>query len=36
VFIEEWMAQSEKRPLLDIGCKLFYYAPDGVLQEIVD
>ena len=36
VFLEEWMAQSEKRPLLDVGCKPFYYAADGALHEITD
>ena len=36
VFLEEWMARSEKRPLLDVGCKVFYYAADGELAEILE
>lgn len=36
VFMEEWMAQSEKRPLLDIGCRLFHYDAAGELRELVD
>jgi len=36
VFLEEWMAQGEKRPLLDIGCELFYYDADGELRDLAD
>lgn len=36
VFLEEWMARSEKRPLLDVGCKVFYYAADGELAEMLE
>lgn len=36
VFMKEWMAQSEKRPLLDIGCRLFYYDAAGELRDLAD
>lgn len=36
VFLEKWMARSEKRPLLDVGCKVFFYAADGELHEIAE
>ena len=34
VFLEEWMAKQEKRPLLDIGCRVFHYDDDGELREL--
>lgn len=34
VFLEEWMARSEKRPLLDVGCKVLFCAVDGELDEV--
>ena len=36
VFLEQWAAEQEKRPLLDIGCKVFYYTDQGTLEEITD
>lgn len=36
VFDESWAAEQEKRPLLDIGCKVFHYRDDGELQEITE
>ena len=35
VFLEEWMAEQEKRPLLDIGCHVWFYD-DGELNEILE
>lgn len=34
VFEECWAARQEKRPLLDIGCKVFCYRHNGELEEI--
>jgi hypothetical protein len=36
VFLEEWAAKQEKRPLLDIGCRVFHYDDDGELRELTD
>ncbi|WP_419694230.1 hypothetical protein ACN2CC_26490 [Mesorhizobium muleiense] len=36
VFLEQWMAEEEKRPLLDIGCHVWHYDGDGELKEIVE
>lgn len=35
VFLDEWAARQEKRPLLDIGCSVFHYDADGALRELV-
>lgn len=35
VFLEQWMAESKKRPLLDIGAQVFYEdPPSGQRLEI--
>jgi hypothetical protein len=34
VFFESWMAEQEKRPLLDIGARVFFHSPHGNLTEI--
>ncbi|MFM5947712.1 MAG: hypothetical protein ACKOPM_00565 [Novosphingobium sp.] len=34
VFPEQWMAESEKRPLLDIGCEVMWAGSDGTLVRI--
>ncbi|MFM5949496.1 MAG: hypothetical protein ACKOPM_09760, partial [Novosphingobium sp.] len=34
VFPEQWMAESEKRPLLDIGCEVMWLGSDGALTRI--
>jgi hypothetical protein len=34
VFFEAWMAEQEKRPLLDIGARVYYHAADGNLTEV--
>jgi hypothetical protein len=34
VFLEEWMAKQEKRPLLDIGCRVYHYGEGGELREL--
>ncbi|MDJ0654904.1 MAG: hypothetical protein QNJ40_12155 [Xanthomonadales bacterium] len=36
VFDESWSAEQEKRPLLDIGCRVYFYGDTGELQEIVE
>lgn len=36
VFLEKWMAEQEKRPLLDIGCHVWHYQDDGELREITE
>jgi len=36
VFLEEWAARAEKRPLLDIGCRVFHYDGDGELRELTE
>lgn len=36
VFLEKWMAEQEKRPLLDIGCRVWHYQDDGELKEITE
>jgi len=34
VFGDRWMAEQEKRPLLDIGCRVFAMVASGELEEI--
>lgn len=34
VFFERWMAEQERRPLLDVGARVFYHAQDGNLKEV--
>jgi hypothetical protein len=34
VFLDEWAAREEKRPLLDIGCRVFHYDDQGALIEL--
>lgn len=36
VFLEEWMAAQEKRPLLDIGCRVWFYNGEGALEEMTE
>jgi hypothetical protein len=37
VFPHEWMARQERRPLLDVGARVFYLNPaDGELVELTD
>lgn|GEM_PF-5181624 len=36
VFLEAWAARQEKRPLLDIGCRVFHYEEDGELRELTE
>lgn len=36
VFLDEWAAREEKRPLLDIGCRVLYYDGEGALIELKD
>jgi len=36
VFLEEWMARQERRPLLDVGARVFYYAKDGTKVEVTE
>jgi len=37
VFLEEWMARRERRPLLDAGARVFYAHPkSGELIEVTD
>jgi hypothetical protein len=33
VFLDRWAAEQEKRPLLDIGAKVYYYGDCGELAE---
>lgn len=35
-FVNREMAMKERRPLLDIGCRVFYYEKDGALLELKD
>lgn len=34
MFLEEWMAWQERRPLLDVGARVYYM--DGKTGEIVE
>ena len=36
VFLDEWAARQEKRPLLDIGCRVYHYDDEGELRELKD
>jgi hypothetical protein len=36
VFLEEWAARQEKRPLLDVGCRVFHYDEAGELRELTE
>ena len=37
VFLEEWMARRERRPLLDVGARVFFMDPKtGRDVEITD
>lgn len=36
VFMDDWAARAEKRPLLDIGCRVFHYDADGELRELTE
>lgn len=36
LFLDEWMARQERRPLLDVGARVFYYAKDGTKVEVTD
>lgn len=36
VFAEEWMARQERRPLLDVGARVFYADGAGGVVEVVD
>src|SRR5690606_29706461 len=37
VFPEEWMARQERRPLLDVGARVYYMdGTTGALVEVVD
>lgn len=36
VFFAPWMAEQEKRPLLDIGARVYYQAEDGGLIEVTE
>jgi hypothetical protein len=36
VFLDERAARQEKRPLLDVGCRVFATADDGSLKELTD
>ena len=36
VFLDEWAARQERRPLLDVGCRVFFTAEDGSLTELTD
>lgn len=36
VFVEEAAARVEKRPLLDVGCRVFHYDANGKLRELAD
>ena len=36
VFLDEWAARQEKRPLLDVGCRVFHYDDDGELRELTE
>lgn len=36
VFMQQWMAMQEKRPLLDVGCRVYHYADDGALRELTE
>lgn len=36
VFLEEWAARQEKRPLLDIGCRVSHYDAAGELRELTE
>ncbi len=36
VFLDEESARREKRPLLDVGCKVFFTAADGSLKALTD
>jgi hypothetical protein len=36
VFMEQWAAEQEKRPLLDIGCRVYHYDADGELKELTE
>ena len=34
VFLDDWAARQEKRPLLDVGCEVHCYAESGELERI--
>ena len=36
VFLDEWMARQERRPLRDVGARVFFYAKDGTKVEVTD
>lgn len=36
LFLDEWMARQERRPLRDVGARVFFYAEDGTKVEIID
>jgi hypothetical protein len=36
VFLEEEAARLEKRPLLDVGCRVYTYRDDGELHELTE
>jgi len=36
VFLDGWAAKQEKRPLLDIGCRVYPYDTQGELVELRD
>jgi hypothetical protein len=36
VFAAEWMARQERRPLLDVGARVYYLAATGDLVEVTD
>lgn len=36
VFLDAWAAQQEKRPLLDVGCRVYHYGEDGELHELTE
>lgn len=36
VFLDAWAAKQEKRPLLDIGCRVYHYDAQGELVELRD
>jgi hypothetical protein len=36
VFGDRWMAEAEKRPLLDIGCRVYAMVASGDIEEIRD
>lgn len=36
LFLDEWMARQERRPLRDVGARVFFYAKDGTKVEVTD